>query len=207
MSTARSQGLAVCHTCTALNEEDRSNCRRCDSHVHTRIPNSIERKVALLIASIVLYIPANMYPIMITEQQGVATESTIIGGVILLWGMGSYAVALVIFIASVLVPIAKILSLAALCVTVRKKHTKSRKQRTQMYRITEIIGKWSMVDVFVVAILVALIQITGILVISPGGAALAFAAMVIVTMFAAEEFDPRLIWDQDNQLENDDAGS
>jgi paraquat-inducible protein A len=207
MSTARSHGLAVCHTCTALNEEDRSNCRRCDSPVHTRIPNSIERTVALLIASIVLYIPANIYPIMITEQQGVATESTIIGGVILLWGMGSYAVALVIFIASVLVPIAKILSLAALCVTVRKKHTKSRKQRTQMYRITEIIGKWSMVDVFVVAILVALIQITGILVISPGGAALAFAAMVIVTMFAAEEFDPRLIWDQDNQLENDDAGS
>jgi paraquat-inducible protein A len=175
--------------------------------VHVRIPNSIERTVALLIASIALYIPANIYPIMITEHQGNAIESTIIGGVILLWGMGSYAVALVIFVASILVPIAKIFSLSALCVTVNRKQTTSRKQRTIMYRITELIGKWSMVDVFVVAILVALIQITGIVVISPGSAALAFAAMVIVTMVAAEGFDPRLIWDQGEELEDNNASS
>ena len=207
MTTARSQGMAVCHTCTALNNDSESTCSRCDSPVHVRIPNSIERTVALLIASVALYIPANVYPIMITEQQGNAIESTIIGGVILLWGMGSYAVALVIFIASILVPIAKILSLSALCVTVSRKQMTSRKQRTLMYRITEIIGKWSMVDVFVVAILVALIQITGVVVISPGGAALAFAAMVIVTMAAAEGFDPRLIWDHADQMEHDNAGS
>lgn len=207
MTTARSQGMAVCHTCTALNDESSSYCHRCDSPVHVRIPNSIERTVALLIASVALYIPANVYPIMITEQQGDTIESTIIGGVILLWGMGSYAVAFVIFVASILVPIAKIFSLSALCVSVSRKHTSSRKQRTLMYRITELIGKWSMVDVFVVAILVALIQITGIVVISPGGAALAFAAMVIVTMVAAEGFDPRLIWDQSDQLEDGNAGS
>ena len=207
MTTARNQGMAVCHTCTALNEDSSSRCYRCDSPVHVRIPNSIERTVALLIASVALYIPANLYPIMITEQQGSATESTIIGGVILLWGMGSYAVAFIIFVASILVPIAKILSLSTLCVTVGRKQTTSRRQRTIMYRITELIGKWSMVDVFVVAILVALIQITGIVVISPGGAALAFAAMVIVTMIAAEGFDPRLIWDQSDHPENSNAGS
>lgn len=207
MTTAASQGMAVCRTCTALNDASSAHCRRCLSRVHIRIPDSIQRTVALLLAAVVLYIPANVYPIMITEQQGVATESTIIGGVILLWGMGSYAVAFVILVASVLVPIAKILSLFALCVTVVRKHTRSRKQRTVMYRITDIIGRWSMVDVFVVAILVALIQITGIVVISPGNAALAFAAMVIVTMFAAEGFDPRLIWDESHQSEYDDAGS
>ena len=205
MITAKSQGKAVCHTCTALNDVSETNCRRCNSSVHVRIPNSVERTVALLIASVALYIPANLYPIMITEQQGNAIESTIIGGVILLWGMGSYAVAFIIFVASILVPIAKILSLSALCVTVARNQTTSRKQRTIMYRITELIGKWSMVDVFVVAILVALIQITGIVVISPGGAALAFAAMVIVTMFAAEGFDPRLIWDHSEQLESSNA--
>ncbi len=198
--------MAVCHTCTALNHDSRARCRRCDAPVHVRIPNSIERTVALLIASVALYIP-NLYPIMITEHQGNAIESTIIGGVILLWEMGSYAVACIIFVASILVPIAKILSLSALCVTVSRKQTTSRKQRTIMYRMTELIGKWSMVDVFVVAILVALIQITGIVVISPGGAALAFAAMVIVTMFAAEGFDPRLIWDQAEELENNNASS
>jgi paraquat-inducible protein A len=199
--------MAVCHTCTALNPATSARCHRCDAPVHVRIPNSIERTVALLIASVALYIPANVYPIMITEQQGNAIESTIIGGVIMLWGMGSYAVALIIFVASILVPMAKIFTLSALCVTVSRKQTTSRKQRTIMYRITELIGKWSMVDVFVVAILVALIQITGIVVISPGGAALAFAAMVIVTMVAAEGFDPRLIWDQGEELEENNASS
>jgi paraquat-inducible protein A len=115
--------------------------------------------------------------------------------------MKSYPVALVIFIASVLVPIGKILSIAALSWTVAREQITSRRQRTILYRITELIGKWSMVDVFVVAILVALIQITGIVVIRPGGAALAFAGMVILTMFAAESFDPRLIWHRAEQGE------
>jgi paraquat-inducible protein A len=142
-----------------------------------------------------MYIPANVFPIMTTEQFGQSMDSTIIGGVILLWKMKSYPVALVIFIASVLVPIGKILSIAALSWTVAREQITSRRQRTILYRITELIGKWSMVDVFVVAILVALIQITGIVVIRPGGAALAFAGMVILTMFAANSFDSRLIWD------------
>lgn len=152
--------------------------------------------MAFLIAACILYIPANVFPIMTTEQFGTPMDSTIVGGVILLWKMGSYPVALIIFVASVLVPIGKIFSIAMLCWTVTREHQTSLRQRTNLYRITELIGKWSMVDVFVVAILVALIQITGIIVIKPGSAALAFAGMVILTMLSAISFDPRLIWDR-----------
>lgn len=196
MKTALQCGLAVCHTCLALNVVNSKHCSRCGSSVHSRIPDSIQRTLALLIAASVLYIPANVLPIMTTEQFGQSMDSTIIGGVILLWKMESYPVALVILIASVFVPIGKILSIAALSWTVAREQITSQRQRTILYRITELIGKWSMVDVFVVAILVALIQITGIIVIRPGSAALAFAGMVILTMFAAESFDPRLIWDR-----------
>jgi paraquat-inducible protein A len=199
MTTARQAGLAACHTCMALNDDSARHCRRCGSRVHVRIPDSLQRTVALLIAAAVLYVPANVFPIMTTDQLGRSVDSTIIGGAVLLWNMGSYPVALVILIASVLVPIGKIATVAALCWTVGWGGSISPGQRTTLYRITDFIGKWSMVDVFVVAILVALIQITGIIVIRPGSAALAFAAMVILTMLAAESFDPRLIWDRDGE--------
>lgn len=195
MTTAQNAGYSVCHTCLGLCELGNDRCGRCGSHVDDRIPNSLQRTVALLIASAVLYIPANLLPIMTTDQFERSTDSTIIGGVMILWNMGSYPVALVILIASVLVPIGKMLSVAMLCWTVSRDQTVSAQQRIRLYRITEFIGKWSMVDVFVVAILVALIQITGIIVIRPGTAALAFAAVVILTMLSAHAFDPRLIWD------------
>jgi paraquat-inducible protein A len=201
MTTARQKGLSVCHTCMALNGKGETTCHRCGSHVHVRIPHSLQRTIALLIAAAVLYVPANVFPIMTTDQLGQSVDSTIIGGVVLLWNMGSYPVALVILIASVLVPIGKIATVAALCWTIGWGGHISPGQRTTLYRITDFIGKWSMVDVFVVAILVALIQITGIIVIRPGSAALAFAAVVILTMFAAESFDPRLIWDNDGNGE------
>ncbi len=195
MITASKAGYDVCHTCLALSPSSAEHCQRCGSHLHGRIPNSLQRTVALLIAAVVLYFPANLFPIMTTDQFGSSVDSTIIGGVVLLWNMGSYPVALVILIASVLVPIGKILTVATLCWTVGRHQPISPRQRMTLYRATEFIGKWSMVDVFVVAILVALIQITGIIVIRPGGAALAFAGVVILTMLAAESFDPRLIWD------------
>ena len=201
MITAREAGYDVCHTCLALNPAGKKHCDRCGSHLHMRIPNSLQRTIALLIAAVVLYFPANLFPIMTTDQFARSTDSTIIGGVILLWNMGSYPVALVILIASVLVPIGKILTVATLCWTVGRHLTISPRQRMTLYRLTEFIGKWSMVDVFVVAILVALIQITGIIVIRPGGAALAFAGVVILTMLAAESFDPRLIWDDERTEE------
>ncbi|MEM8766319.1 MAG: paraquat-inducible protein A [Pseudomonadota bacterium] len=192
---ARDAGFQSCHTCLALVPVEESICPRCHSRLHVRIPNSLQRTVALLIAAAILYVPANVLPIMTTDQFGRSTDSTILGGVILLWNMGSYPVAIVILVASVLVPIGKILTVAALCWTVGSGQAVSARQRITLYRLTEFIGKWSMVDVFVVAILVALIQITGIIVIRPGAAALAFAGVVIVTMLAAESFDPRLIWD------------
>lgn len=197
MTTAREAGYNVCHTCLALSPMGSDHCSRCGSRIHDRIPDSLQKTLALLIAAIVLYVPANLLPIMTTDQFGRSVDSTIIGGVVLLWNMGSYPVALVILIASVLVPIGKILIVTTLCWTVGRHQPISPRQRTTLYRITEFIGKWSMVDVFVVAILVALIQIAGIFVIRPGAAALAFAGVVILTMLAAESFDPRLIWDDD----------
>ncbi|MFV2089273.1 MAG: paraquat-inducible protein A [Pseudomonadales bacterium] len=202
MITARDAGLHVCHTCMALSPLECKRCGRCGSPVHERIPNSLQRTVALLIAAAVLYIPANLFPTMTTDQLGRSIDSTIIGGVILLWNMGSYPVAIVILVASVLVPIGKILTVGTLCWSIGARERISPRQRTTLYRITNFIGKWSMVDVFVVAILVALIQITGIIVIRPGSAALAFSAVVIMTMLAAESFDPRLIWDKDTLKNN-----
>ena len=143
-----------------------------------------------------LYIPANVLPIMTTESLGRATDSTIIGGVVVLIHHGDYPIAAVIFIASVLVPLSKLFALGWLCWTVSRGQPSSHHERTRLYRAAELVGKWSMTDVFVVAILVALIHLTGLLVFTPGTAALAFGGVVIVTMLAAHTFDPRLIWDQ-----------
>ena len=195
-SSAASHGLATCHTCTLTTPVTQHNCPRCGSHLHLRITNSIQRTVSLLITAVVFYLPANILPITRTDQFGNILDSTIMGGVILMIHHKSYPVALIIFIASVLVPIAKLISLAWLCWSVSNNSNNIPQQRTTIYRITEFIGRWSMVDVFVVAILVALIQLGGILTIRPGPAALAFSGVVIITILAAESFDPRLIWDK-----------
>jgi len=170
--------------------------------MHLRKTDSLNRTLALLITACILYIPANIYPIMVTDQLGTSTDSTIIGGVLLLISMGSIPIAAVIFIASVIVPVGKILAMFYLCFTVSRGTSVSPRQLTIAYRMTEFIGKWSMVDVFVVAILVALVHLGGILVIRPGIAAVAFAGLVMVTMVAAESFDPRLFWDQ-QETDND----
>jgi paraquat-inducible protein A len=163
--------------------------------MHMRKSNSLQRTLALLITSSILYVPANILPIMITENFGNSIESTILGGVVLLIKLGSVPIAAIIFIASVMVPLGKLMVMFYLCWSV-KRVSGSERQRTVIYRMTEIVGKWSMIDVFVVAILVALVHLGGILAIRPGAAALAFAGVVMVTMIAAESFDPRLIWDQ-----------
>ena len=193
--SAAAQGLASCHICLKVAPADERTCPRCGAALHLRIPNSLQRTVALLLTATVLYIPANLLPIMNTAQLGTETESTILGGVILLWEMNSYPVATIIFVASVVVPVAKLLVLSWLCWSVLRRHRTSELQRTNLYRITEFIGRWSMVDVFVVTVLVALIHLGGIMRVTPGLASLAFGVMVMVTMLAAETFDPRLIWD------------
>ena len=161
---------------------------------------SIQRTWALLFTACILYIPANTLPIMYTELFGQETPNTIIGGVIALWESGSYPVALIILFASVVVPVAKICILAWLNFSVQREKTGSQQLRIKYYRITEAIGRWSMIDVFVVAVLVSLIQMGNTMAIYPGQAALAFCAVVFVTMIAAMTFDSRLIWQQWKKL-------
>lgn len=157
---------------------------------------SIQRTWALLITALVLYIPANVLPIMSTELFGNAEPSTIMGGVISLWRSGSYPVALVIFFASIIIPVAKLVVLARLNYAVQFKALTNPGRKIRYYRVIEFIGRWSMIDVFVVAILVALIQLGSTLAIHPGPAALAFCGLVFITMVAAMTFDSRLIWQQ-----------
>jgi paraquat-inducible protein A len=199
--TAADAGLSACHTCLKLVNEQEHHCPLCGSTVHHRKPDTLQRTLALLITATLLYIPANMLPIMYTETFGGTSGNTILGGVVLLIKMDSAPIAAVIFFASVMVPSSKLLMMYYLCWSVGRNRLGSERARTVVYRITEFIGKWSMIDVFVVAILVALVHLTGILVIRPGSAAVAFAGVVIITMIAAESFDPRLIWDN---LEKED---
>ena len=196
--TAAPQGLAGCATCGLVNRLDptgHGRCRRCSERLHARKPDSLQRTWALLAAATLMYLPANLYPIMTTTSLGHDTPSTIIGGVVQLLQMGSWPVAVVIFVASVIVPVGKLVALAWLCLVVKRSDEFNAATRTRLYRLTEFIGRWSMVDVFVVAILVALIRAGALLSITPGPAALAFGAVVVLTMFAAMTFDPRLLWD------------
>ena len=204
--TAAAAGLACCHMCLKVAPADLHACPVCHAPLHLRKPDSLQRTVALLITAIVLYIPANVWPIMTTYQFGQPLDSTIIGGVVLLIHHESYPIAAVIFVASVMVPIGKMCAIAWLCWSVSRGHATSHKERTRLYRATELVGKWSMTDVFVVAILVALIALSGLLEIKPGPAAVAFGGVVIATILSAESFDPRLIWDQlaDNKDDRDD---
>ncbi len=166
---------------------------------------SVQKTWALLITSIVFYIPANVLPIMNTRFLGQDEPSTILGGVILLWEMGSYPIAAVIFVASVAVPIAKMLALAWLNYSVQRQHSRFSKERLKLYRLAEFVGRWSMVDVYVVIILVTLIQLGNTMSIYPGGAALAFSGVVITTMLAAMSFEPQFIWQTKNNLYSEEC--
>jgi paraquat-inducible protein A len=201
-NTAAAAGLALCHACHHLDRVELHECSRCGSPVHLRNTDSLQRTLALLVTAVILYIPANVLPIMTTLQLGKGEPSTILGGVVLLINLGSYPIAAVIFIASVMVPLAKLMALFYLVWSAYRAEPASAIQCTRIYRMTELVGKWSMVDVFVVAILVALIQLTGLLVILPGPAAVAFGGVVVSTMLAAHAFDTRLIWDR---LKEDDG--
>jgi paraquat-inducible protein A len=196
--TALSKDLVSCHLCCKLSPGHLGRCPCCGARLHQRKVQSLQRTTALLITGSILYIPANVYPIMETDQLGTTIDSSILGGVVLLLNMGSIVIAAVIFIASVMVPLGKFLALYYLVWSVKSRLKSGYRQRTQLYRLAELIGKWSMVDVFVVAILVALVHLGGILVIRPGVAAISFAGVVIITMLAAHSFDPRLIWDKED---------
>lgn len=197
-------GLAGCHVCEKVSPISAVNCPRCGSHLHLRKPDSISRTLALVISAAVMYVPANLLPILTTRELGVATESTIIGGMVQFWNMGSYPIAIVIFTASILIPLLKIAALVWLCAAAKGLVPHSAKILGKVYWITELLGRWSMVDIFVVAILVTMVQLGNYMSITPGPGALAFAAVVMLTMFAAMGFDPKLLWDQ---LEREEAAA
>jgi len=184
-----------CSMCESVSLSTKDTCSCCGTHLQNRIKNSVQKTWALIITAILLYVPANMLPIMKTEYLGVESSNTIVGGIIILWQHGSYPIAFIIFIASVLVPIGKIISLSWLCYKVQRGHNQFCKQETILYRRTEMIGRWSMIDIFVVVILVALIQMGDVMSVYPGLGTIAFGGLVIVTILAAMSFDPRLIWD------------
>jgi paraquat-inducible protein A len=166
--------------------------------LHLRKPNSIQRTWALLIAAYVLYLPANLLPITVTRSIFGIQHDTIISGVVYLWGSGSWAIALIVFVASVAVPLLKLFSLTLLVVSVQRHWRWDPLQRTRLYRLLETIGRWSMLDIYVVTVLVALVQVPSLAAIAPGSGVLAFAAVVVLSMLATMAFEPRLIWDSIN---------
>jgi paraquat-inducible protein A len=170
-------------------------CPRCGARLHSRKPNSIARTWALIIAALVFYIPANVLPITTVVSFGKSQSDTIMSGVIYFIKTGMWPIALVIFVASIFVPLLKLLILTFLLITVQRKSGWRPKDRTRLYRMTEAIGRWSMVDIYVVTILVALVNLGSLAAIAAGPGAIFFAAVVVITLFAAMTFDPRLIWD------------
>ena len=201
-----------CHSCGLVCEDTldaqaqaqaHARCPRCESDLYRRKPNSIMRAWALLLASIIFYIPANVMPMMNTSLFGSGMDSTIMEGVVSFWKSGSYGIALVIFIASVAVPCAKFLTLGLLLVTCQRRSLWKMRERSRLYRMVEFIGYWSMLDVLVVAIVAALVKFQGLSDIEPRVGILFFGMVVILTMLAAMSFDPRLIWDAETGYRQD----
>jgi paraquat-inducible protein A len=199
MSAAAAElGLLACGTCGLVSRAPAAPaaaCPRCQTRLAFRKPASIAHCWAYLVAAMALYVPANTLPIMYTSSLFGSSEDTIVSGVLFLWESGSWYLALIVFVASIVVPLVKILALAALLVSVQLGWRARRAERARLYRLIESIGRWSMLDIFVVALLVALVQLTALAAVRAGPAAPAFGAVVVLTMAAAQSFDPRLIWD------------
>jgi paraquat-inducible protein A len=197
--TAAEAGFLACHACALVHRASGAghdlHCTRCGAALHARKPNSIARSWALLIAAYVLIVPANVLPVMISGSLFGSETDTIMSGVVFLWIDGSWPLAVILFIASIAVPFSKLGAMTFLLVSVQRRSTLVPEQRTKLYRVLEIVGRWSMIDIYVAALLTALVQFGGLMTIRAGPGAIAFGAVVVLTMFAAESFDPRLIWD------------
>ena len=195
-STALAQGLIRCHDCGTLTKMGQNqHCPLCDSVLHARLPNSFQRTVALVLSGCALYIPANIFPIMSVTRLGVGEPHTIIGGIIALIHSDMIPIAMLVLVASILVPLLKLLGLTLLLLSIYYRWPINARKWTIMYRIIAFVGRWSMLDIFMISILVALVDMGSVAQIIAGPAATAFAAVVVLTMFAAKNFDPRLIWD------------
>lgn len=187
--------LHCCHHCGLLVPSDHDRCPRCHAPLHARHPNSLGRTWALMIAAAVLLVPANIYPVMTVIRFGTGEPSTIIAGIVHLIDAGMIPLGLLVLFASIVVPLLKLLVLSFLLISIQRRSSWRPRDRTVLYRATEVIGAWSMVDVYLVAILAALVRLDALATIRPGIGVTFFAAAVVLTMLAAHSFDPRLIWD------------
>jgi len=200
-SMSAGMGHAQCHICnlvmTIPNQANdlRLGCSRCGSVVHRRKPNSLSRTWALLFAAAICYVPANVYPIMAVTSFGKTQADTILSGVIYLFVHGMWPLALIVFVASVVVPVLKLIGLTALVISVQRKSQWRPRERARLYRIVEVVGRWSMVDVYVVTILVALVHLGSLASVEAEIGSFFFGAVVVLTLLASQSFDPRLIWD------------
>jgi len=172
-----------------------ARCPRCGARIHRRKLNSVGRTWALVLAAVIFYVPANVFPVMTVTSLGRTQSDTILSGVIFLLQHGMWPLALIVFTASVVVPLLKLVALSFLLISVQRRSRWRPVDRTRLYRVTETVGRWSMVDIYVVTILVALVHLGSLATIEAGAGAVFFGAVVVITMLAAESFDPRLIWD------------
>jgi paraquat-inducible protein A len=197
--TAAEAGLLSCETCALLSrpadQSEPGYCPRCGGELEWRRHHSIQYTWALVIAAAICFIPANVLPVLSSTTLGSVGSDTIMSGVVFLYTSGSWPLALIVLIASVMIPLGKLVAIAYLLITVQRGSISSSRERTRLYRMVEFIGRWSMLDVFVDTFTVALIQLQPLMFVEPGPGVLFFAAVVVLTMIAAESFDPRLIWD------------
>ena len=192
-------GLVSCESCELLSRPASAGeagfCRRCGERLELRRPASLERTWAFLIGAAICFIPANALPVLNTTTLGSTDGDTILGGIVFLYTSGSWPLAVVVLIASVMIPLGKIVALIYLLISIQRRSAMSNRERTRLYRMVVFIGRWSMLDVFVDTFTVALVQLDPLMSVAPGSGVVFFAAVVVLTMLAAESLDPRLIWD------------
>lgn len=196
---AKDLGIMGCHVCrlvTTYTENPHARCPRCHNPLHARKTGSIARAWALLIAAAIFYLPANLFPIMRTQSLFSKDDNTILSGVIELWRNGSADLAIIVFTASIVVPVLKFCIMGYLLLSVQRASGYGPRQRAKLYRFVELVGYWSMLDVFVVAILSALVHFKVLSRVEPLPGVIYFGIVVVLTMLAAMSFDPRLIWDK-----------
>lgn len=203
--TAMAHGIQACAACDLLSRPtpgvSDGGCPRCGEDLYFRKPASIQRTWAFLIAATVCYVPANLLPVLTTTSAAGPESDTIMQGVVLLWSPTGWPLSIIVLVASIMIPSAKILALAFLLISVQRRSVRSTEQCARMYRVVEFIGRWSMVDVFVDTFTAALVQLQPLMSVEPGPGLFFFAAVVVFTMLAVECFDPRLIWDAAEAME------
>jgi paraquat-inducible protein A len=209
--SALAAGLWRCSGCAAVCDPPagavRARCPRCNAVVTPRKPDSVARSWAWLLAATALYLPANLLPVTTTASFAGAQSDTIFSGIVYLWAAGSWALALIVFVASIVVPVSKLLVLSWLLISVQRRDPRRLRLRLQAYRVLELVGRWSMLDIFVVAMLAALVQVESLAQLRPGPGAMAFGAVVVLTMLATHGFDPRLLFDRAEGGEPDERSA